>query len=106
MVGINESDYLRPSFFVFSFSAAGPTRISTIFPSLSEGYLQPHFIPCNIFNMLDLLSNAPSAETIKILKTAVPIGVGLASAAYFLVKTILDDGYSLDKVSLSAASPS
>ncbi|KAF9990303.1 hypothetical protein BGZ75_002617 [Mortierella antarctica] len=47
--------------------------------------------------MLDLLTTTPSSETIKMLKTVVPIGVGIASAAYFVVKTILDDGYSLDK---------
>ncbi|GJJ70495.1 hypothetical protein EMPS_02844 [Entomortierella parvispora] len=47
--------------------------------------------------MLGLVSNSPGLAASDALKAAIPIGIGLASAAYLTMKAVAGDGFGSDK---------
>ena len=48
--------------------------------------------------MLGLVSNSSSLVATDALRVAIPIGIGLASAAYLTMKVVLSEGFGSDKV--------
>ena len=55
--------------------------------------------------MLGLVSNSPSLAASDALKVAIPIGIGLASAAYLTMKAVVGDGFGSDKVKKEGGDP-
>jgi hypothetical protein len=44
------------------------------------------------------MSNSSNLVATDALRAAIPIGIGLASAAYFTMKVVLGEGFGSDKV--------